>query len=316
VSTRSLIALVLALVCGGSAAVGVNTYVKSAAPAANPNLTSIIVAAADIPRGSMLTAEQVKTREVPKDQVHARAITKLDDALNRAVMTPLIKDETLLEDKLAPKGSKGSMAWVTKPGMRAFTIHTPSVASGVAGFVMPGDHIDVLLTMSGDEKDGTGGGSTITLLQNLEVMAVDQLVEAPAQNKVNTNTLRSVTLQVTPDEALQLELGQNRGTLHLSLRNPEDVKDAHTKPATLAALKLHQEPLKVAAETPPPAPPPVVEEPKAPPKPKPVYMYHTALQRVVEHLNDGTSARRVITQGSSQMGIPWQEEFRSAGEFR
>ena len=274
----------------------------------------------------MVTAEQVKTREIPKDHVHVRAITKLDDALNRAAMTPLIKDEMLLEDKLAPKGSRGSMAWVTKPGMRAFTIHTPSVSSGVAGFVMPGDHIDVLLTMSGDDKDGTGGGSTITLLQNLEVMAVDQTIEAPAQNKVDANTLRSVTLQVSPDEALMLELGQNRGTLHLSLRNPEDVKDAHTKPATLASLRLHQEPLKVAEETPVPAlapvpaPPPVVEEPKGPPPPpksKPIYMYHSAFSRVVEHKNDGSSLRRVLTEGSAQVGLPFQDENRpTVVEFR
>ena len=75
------------------------------------------------------------------------------------------------------------MSWVTKPGMRAFTIHTPSMSSGMAGFAMPGDHVDVLLTMSGDDKDGTGGGSTMTLLENIEVMAVDQTTDAPAANK-------------------------------------------------------------------------------------------------------------------------------------
>src|SRR5262249_15547931 len=163
---------------------------------------------------SMVTKEHLKIREVPKDHVHVRAVTKIDDAVNRAAMTPLIKDEALLEDKLAPKGSRGSMAWVTKSGMRAFTIHTPSLASGVAGFVMPGDRVDVLLTMTGETNDGRGGGSTSTLLQNIEVMAVDQTIEAPAENKLDVNKLRSVTLHVTPDQALKLELGQNRGTLH------------------------------------------------------------------------------------------------------
>jgi pilus assembly protein CpaB len=301
--------VIFALVCGGSAAVGVNSYVNTP-PAANLNMTQVIVASGDIPRGTMVTPEQVKTRAVPKDQVHRRTITKLDDAVNRAVMTPMIKDEILLEDKLAPKGSRGSMAWVTKPGMRAFTIQVPRLDSGVAGFAMPGDHVDVLLTLSGDDKDGTGGGSTITLLQNLEVMAVDQTIEAPAQNKVDANSLRSVTLQVTPDEALMLDLGQSRGALHLSLRNPEDVKDARTRPATLAKLRLHQEPPR--EPEPAPLPPPVVEEPKAPPPPKPTYVYRSFYKSVTEHQNDGTMARRSINEGSTYMFQPQPDGFAPA----
>jgi pilus assembly protein CpaB len=101
----------LALVFGGSAAVGVSSYVKNRPlEAAIPDLAKVVVAAVDIPRGSVVTTDQVKLRDVPKDQLHARAITKLEDAVNRAVMTPLIKDEPLLEGKLAPKGSRGSMA--------------------------------------------------------------------------------------------------------------------------------------------------------------------------------------------------------------
>jgi len=310
VSPRSLFAVMLALVLGGSAAVGVSSYVKNRPEAANPDLTKVVVAAFDIPRGSVLTTDQVKLRDVPKGQVHALAITTLDDAVNRAVMTPLLKDEALLEGKLAPKGSRGSMAWVTKPGMRAFTIHTPSVASGVAGFVMPGDHVDVLLTMSGADNDGTGGGSTSTLLQNLEVMAVDQKIEAPADNKVDTNMLRSVTLLVTPEQSLKLDLGQNKGMLHLSLRNPEDLEDAQTKMATLSELRYREEPPKVVEE--PPAPPPAlapapapvdVEAPK-PLTPKPIFVYHAHYSKVVQHETDGTSGRRVLTEGTGQTSFP------------
>jgi pilus assembly protein CpaB len=305
--------VVLALLCGGSAAVGVNSYMKTGGPkAAAADMTQVVVAAVDLPRGTTVTKEHVKVLDVPRGQAHARAITKVDDALTRAVMTPLIKDEALLEDKLAPKGSRGSMAWVTKPGMRAFTIHTPSLASGVAGFVMPGDRVDVLLTLNGEGNDGTGGGSTSTLLQNLEVMAVDQTIEAPSENKLDINHIRSVTLQVTPDQSLKLELGQNRGTLHLSLRNPEDSDDAQTKTATLTELRMFRpEPPPAAAE---PVEPevPVVEEVKGPPPPKPIYVYHAASSMLTEHRNDGTSARRILTQGSAQMAIPTQvQELRS-----
>src|SRR5262249_29207356 len=185
-SLRSVIALALALVFGGSAAFGVGTYVNNRIPAApNSDQTKVVVAALDVPRGTVITSDQVKLRDVPKDQVHARAITKLEDAVNRAVVTPLLKDEPILDGRLSPKGSRGSMSWVTKPGMRAFTIQTTTLAAGVAGFVMPGDRVDVLMTITGDNNDGTGGGSTTTLLQNVEVMAVDQAVEAPAGNKVD-----------------------------------------------------------------------------------------------------------------------------------
>ena len=78
-STRSLFAVVLALVCGGSAAVGVNSYVKQRHPGAALDLAQVVVASIDIPRGTMVTTEQIKIREVPKDQVHARAITKVDE---------------------------------------------------------------------------------------------------------------------------------------------------------------------------------------------------------------------------------------------
>jgi pilus assembly protein CpaB len=240
-SLRSIVALFLALVFGGSAAVGVSTYVNNRAPAAtSPDLAKVVVAAVDVPRGTVIMSDQVKLRDVPKDQVHARAITKLEDAVNRAVITPLIKDEPILDGRLSPKGSRGSMAWVTKPGMRAFTIQTTTLSAGVAGFVMPGDHVDVLMTMTGEANDGAGGGSTTTLLQNVEVMAVDQAIEAPAANKVDLSQLRSVTLQVTPNEALVLDLGQNKGMLHLSLRNPEDLKTASTRPATLTDLRFRQ----------------------------------------------------------------------------
>jgi pilus assembly protein CpaB len=127
--------------------------------------------------------------------------------------------------------------------MRAVTIQTPNVATGVAGMVMPGNKVDVMLTVteSGAGSDATGGGSATTLLQRVEVLAVDQRVDGPAEHKVDSKELRSVTLLVSPHQANLLDLGQNKGILHLSLRNPDDKTDANTKPVTLADLRFHQE---------------------------------------------------------------------------
>jgi pilus assembly protein CpaB len=315
-SIRTLIMVFLALVFGLAAAMGVSTILSSRAVATPEQTVAVVTAAVAIPRGGMLTAEQVKTVKYPPHLTPPGAISKVEDALDRGVLTPLVVGEPVLEGKLAAKGAGRGLAALVPKEMRAFTIHTPSVASGVAGFVMPGDHVDVLLTMSGDANDGTGGGSTITLLQNIEVMAVDQTIEPPSQNKVDANLLRSVTLQVTPDESLKLELGQNRGTLHLSLRNPGDKGDANTRIATLNGLRFKQEPPKEVEPTPPPPPAPAIVEAPKPPGPKPIYIYRSAFARIIEHQNDGSSARKVITEGTSAMGIPSQDEFQPTGAFR
>ena len=78
-------------------------------------------------------------------------MTKLEDALDRAVAIPMVMDEPVLDAKLSPKGSGRGLAALVPKGMPAVTIQTPSVASGVAGFILPGNRVDVLLTMNAPE---------------------------------------------------------------------------------------------------------------------------------------------------------------------
>jgi pilus assembly protein CpaB len=264
-----MLVVVLALVFGGSAAVGVNSLLQNQ-QVPKGEMVSVVVAATDVPRGGLLTAELLKSREFPKDLAPANAISKIEDALDRTVFIPLIKDDPILSSKLAPKGSGRGMSALVPKGMRAFTIHTPSIESGVAGFVLPGNRVDVLLTVGElptsnqfqlnpapvgpaagsplvspplfSAPRSTGGGSTTTLLQNIEILAVDQKIEAPAENKMDARELRSVTLLVTPQHANLLDLGQSKGTLHLALRNIEDKDNSRTRPATLSDLQFHQEP--------------------------------------------------------------------------
>jgi pilus assembly protein CpaB len=116
------------------------------------------------------------------------------------------------------------------------------VAAGVGGFILPGNKVDVLLTTSNTGADDrTGGGATTTLLQNIAVLAVAQRLDAPNNNKVDQDEIKSVTLLVTPNQAAKLDLGMNKGLLHLALRNPEDNMDAATRPATMAELQFDQE---------------------------------------------------------------------------
>jgi pilus assembly protein CpaB len=245
---------VLSLVFGGSAAVGVHA-VRSQPGEAKADTVEVIVAAADVPRGTTISESLVKKAAWPRDLVPPGAILAVPDACERTALVPFVKDEPVLDGKLAVKGAGRGMAALIPKGMRAFAIQTPNVASGVAGFILPGNKVDVLLTVSSiGNDDATGGGTTTTLLQHVEVLAIDQRIDAPADNKVDPKEMRSVTLLVTPDEAAKLDLGQNKGTLHLSLRNPEDKATGDTQPATLAGLRFTQEPASQGTSAPEAAP--------------------------------------------------------------
>jgi pilus assembly protein CpaB len=217
----------------------------------------------DITRGTTITAEMLKTRDYPKDMPPAGALGNVDDAVGRVTFTPLVKEESVLDGKLAPKGAGRGMAALTLKGMRSVTIQTPNVSSGVAGFILPGNKVDVLLTVNNQGAQDASGGTTTRLLQNVEILAVDQRLDAPAENKMDAKELRSVTLLVTPDQDAMLALAQTKGTLHLSLRNSNDNVDTNSRPVTLADLRLHREKLETAAPSPAPAavtpPPPPVQ---------------------------------------------------------
>lgn len=241
-SPRTIIIGVLALIFGGSSAVGVNLLYRQGKDRPNPEGVTVVVARSDIPRGSKITIEQLQTRAFPKDNVPPGALTDLQEAVDRVAYSFMVKDEPLIDRKLSPKHSKGGLAPLVPKGLRAFTIQTPNVTTQLAGFILPGNKVDVLLTMNAiGPNDRTGGGATTTLLQNVEIMAVDQRLDVPTENRVDTKNLQSVTLLVTPDQAAKLDLGQNKGTLHLSLRNPEDEEPARTSPATMSGLQFHQE---------------------------------------------------------------------------
>jgi pilus assembly protein CpaB len=240
-SIRTIFVMLLAGTCGVSAAVGISQLRGPSQAKAKPDTAPIVIAAVDIPRGRMVTKKDLRVRQWPKELLPDGAVTKLEDAIERAAITPLTVGEPMLQAKLATKDAGRGLAALIPKGMRAYTIQASKVASNVAGFVLPGNRVDVLLNLRGRQDDETGGGSTTTLLQSVEILAVDQQLDAPADNKVDPTDLRSVTLLVSADQAALLDLGQNMGQLTLSLRNPEDKEEARTHPALLADIRYRQE---------------------------------------------------------------------------
>lgn len=240
-SMRAILTLFCATVFGASAAVGVSTLSdRTVVKTVDPETTSVVVATSDIPRGVQVTPEMLALKEWPTAMVPANALTSLEDSLERSSLVPILAGEPISSVKLAEKGARGGLASLVPSGMRAYTIHTARFAANVAGFILPGDHVDVLFTLRGNQNDGTGGASTTTLLQNIEVLAVHELLDAPKENKIDPSKMQSVTLKVTPDQAAELDLGQSQGQLTLSLRNPQDKVDANTAIATLNGLRFQQ----------------------------------------------------------------------------
>jgi len=234
-SMRTIVVLVLSVVCGLAAAISINRL-RHLSRDGVEGATNVVVARTDIPRGQTVTEEMVKVVPWPSDLAPAHALSKVEEAVNRAAAIPILKGDVVLEAKMAGKDAGRGVAALVPPGMRAYTIQTLKVASNVAGFVLPGNRVDVLLTVRGFVHDEAGGGTSTTLLQAVEILAVNQSLEPPAENKVDTKEMQSVTLLVTPQQAELLDLGQNLGVLALSLRNPTDREELTNDPATLAGL--------------------------------------------------------------------------------
>jgi pilus assembly protein CpaB len=236
-SFRTLLIVFLALVSGGSAAIGISKYRDPDASAPKADTVPVAVAKVDIPRGETITADQVEIEQYLK--APPGATDKVENVLERSVYAPLLKGEPILEKKLAPKGGGRGLGALIPKGMRAISIQTPTIASAGGGFILPGSKVDVLLIPNGQasndfaslilkpafpvRSDGSDIlAALVPVVQNVQVWAVGPRVEAPAENRVDVKELHEVTLLVSPEQATALTLAQNRGSLHLTLRNPED----------------------------------------------------------------------------------------------
>jgi pilus assembly protein CpaB len=236
--TRTILVGAFAVIFGLVSAVGAFVSQRRAGEAV-PTL-EVVTSTADLPWGTVIDATHLKLSRFPADAVPEGAVRKIEDAIGRTSRDNLARGELLLAGRLTEPGVGRGLPPLIPKGMRAVSIQTPNVSSGVTGFVMPGNKVDVVLTMHGTgHEDPSGGGRTITLLQNVTVLAVDQNIEAPSENMMDLKQMRTVTLVVTPQQAQELDLGQNKGILRLTLRNPLD--DALTEVSQITVSSLTSE---------------------------------------------------------------------------
>ncbi len=230
----------LALAAGIAAAVGVRRLALRWEPQPGESMVTVVTMAADVARGNRIQDADLTVTRWPKSRVPADAVLDRQNTIGRVALTPLISGQPVFQSFLAPEGAVVGLASLIPPGMRAFTIRTPTIASGVAGFVLPGNQVDVLLTV-GASSFQSPGTMTINLLQSVPILAVDQSMDANQDTPSLITQMKSVTLLVTPEQAAKLSLAQNGGTLELALRNPTDQLPATNTPITVADLRLRGE---------------------------------------------------------------------------
>jgi pilus assembly protein CpaB len=171
--------------------------------------------------GSRVDASNLRLIPWPSGEPVAGMFTRIADCTNRAVITPLAENEPILESKLAAMQSGAGLPATIPEGMRALSVAVNDVV-GVAGFVIPGTMVDVLVT--GRVADSGHGEQNITrtILENVKVLAAGQKIEQDREGK--PQNVPVVTLLVTPDDAARLTMASTEGKIQLSLRNTVDTR--------------------------------------------------------------------------------------------
>lgn len=244
---------------------------------------ALVVAAQPLSPGAAIAADSIRTVRVPENAFPKGGFSRPEEVLGRPVISSIGPDEPVVDSRLAARGSGFGVAPMIPTGMRAASVRVNDVA-GVAGFVLPGMRVDVLVTGRQAASDDT---FTATVLQNVTVLSAGQRVEA--DGKSQAMSVAVVTLLVDPLEAESLTLAASEGHIQLVLRNSGDQNVAatagrHWRDLYTEAAPPHEvvEPPKMLPSRAPaavaaPAPKPAAPAPAAAPLPPPAPPVHTVI---------------------------------------
>lgn len=237
---RSMVSLIAGVVLAGIAIFLLSIYLRSShtdAEAANDMYGSVVVAASDFSPGTPIHKEYLKVVAWPKTSVPQGSFANVDDVFvgariesDRIALKNIGADEPILKTNVSGFGERAILSRQVSAGMRALAIPVNDV-SGVAGFVLPGDRVDILLTRQvGNDNDNR---STEIILQNITILGIDQEND---QTRERPEVARTATVEVTPEQAQKLALAQQVGTLSLALRGASAVEQIPSSRITTGDL--------------------------------------------------------------------------------
>ena len=214
-----------AVVFGLVAAILVSRYLANA-QAFERNLNTVVVAKADVPLGTKIVADHLTIAHFPSNATPAGTFDAMDKLVGRVAVTNIAAREPVTDFKLAPEGSSGGLSAVIPEGYRAMTVKVDD-AAGISGFIMPGALVDVVVVIIPDSTITNQNPISKIVLQNIKVLANGQNIDRPKDDR-EAESVKAVTLQVTPEQAEKLALATNEGKLQLVMRNSTDQGDEKT----------------------------------------------------------------------------------------
>lgn len=229
---RGLLLLALSLVLGVGAAWVANNWVqvRSEVADAATNESQVMVAAMTIPFGTKVETRHVRPMQLPAKAIPRGAIRDLAGVDGYVATTEILAGEILFESRFVEHESGSTLAALIERNKRAVTVRVDDVA-GVAGFLLPGNYVDVLATRM---ERKTKRAVSETVLRHVKVLAVDQTAKTDDNEPV---VVRAVTLEMSPAQAEVLVKRKEEGTIQLTLRNPLDMMVAEEKPVAKPAPK-------------------------------------------------------------------------------
>ena len=233
---RLIIAVLAAVAFGLIAAFSVSRYLANAQEYTK-NLSNVVVAKTDIEVGESLIAERLSVAQFPRNVAPDGVFRQIDEKLiGRIAVTRISAREPITENRLAPEGAAAGLSAIIPEGYRAMNVRVDDVV-GISGFIMPGTLVDIVVVIDPPEGQNNRGRISKIVLQNIKVLANGANLDKP-KNEKEAERVRTVTLQVTPDQAEKLALASSEGTLQLVMRNSIDQGDEVTPGANKSTLLL------------------------------------------------------------------------------
>ncbi len=226
---RLVIALLIALLLSGGMTFFISRKVANRSTA-RPQTRRYVAASRAIQAGEVLKPDNLVMVDWPDAVPVQGGFKKPDELVGRSVIYPVASGQPILDTYLAAPGSGIGLTVKIPDGMRATSVRSDEVV-GVAGFLFPGSHVDVLVTLHSDKATTQ---ATQIVLQDVEVLTTGQNIEPDPQGKAQA--VNVVTLLLTPQDAQRLVLAASQGTIHFVLRNGADRARVNPVPIEVTAL--------------------------------------------------------------------------------
>jgi len=252
---RTIATFAIAIVLGLIAVVLINSYIGSSKKTQVAQVQAgvgspVVVAATPITRGVVIQPQLLKVVNYPAGSVPQGAFTSVAQLtgakdVQRIALRDLSPDEPVLATRVTAPGAKLSLATELDPGMQAVTLHSSDV-QGVAGFVFPNDRVDLLLSRAAAPRPGSQAQPlplTQVVAENVKVLGIDQ---SDDEEQAKPTVVKTMTVEVTPEQAQAITLAQSMGTVSFALRHVEDTAPVNRLVTTAASFGFFAAPAPVA----------------------------------------------------------------------